>query len=89
MIEIKQPTNMRTAVISAVIFEGLSVKKCDGRAARLAIIDESGNVIEAGEEVAAAAWNVVIDCYKNFLIGQGHLRVYAGPSSSGPGKAAA
>mgnify|MGYP001286600481 CR=1 FL=1 len=63
--------------ISAVSHQGLTVKAKDGRAARLAVIDEEGNVIEAGPAVAREAFNVSIACYKQFLIGQGHLRVFS------------
>ncbi|WP_428827707.1 hypothetical protein ACLIKD_06865 [Azonexus sp. IMCC34842] len=63
------------ADISAVIHQGLRVKTADGKPARLAIIDESGTIIEAGDQVAREAFNVSIASYKNFLIGNGHLRV--------------
>lgn len=65
------------AQISAVIHQGLTVTAKDGRAARLAIIDEDGSVIEAGPAVAREAFNVAIASYKNFLIGEGHLRVFS------------
>lgn len=67
--------------MSAVCFEGLSVETRQGRKAMLAIIDEDGHVIEAGPAVAREAWNVTLACYKNFLAGQGHLRVFSGPPS--------
>lgn len=83
------PSNLQQAVISAVSFEGLTISTSDGRPARLAIIDDHGKVIEAGDDVAAAAWNVSIDCYRRFLIGEGHLRVYSEAPNAGAGKAAA
>jgi len=67
------------AEISAVIHQGLTVTAKDGRAARLAIIDEDGNMIEAGPAVAREAFNVSIASYKNFLKGMGHLRVTSAP----------
>ncbi|MGL6048303.1 MAG: hypothetical protein ACRC02_17840 [Vogesella sp.] len=70
---------LENAVISAVIFEGLQVQTADGRPARLAILDEAGNVIECGHQVAEEAWNVAIASYKNFLAGNGHLRVQTEP----------
>ena len=74
------PTGALTgATISAVCFEGLSAETREGRKALFAIIDEDGKVIEAGPAVAKEAWNVTLACYKNFLVGQGHLRVFAGP----------
>jgi len=74
------PTGLlASAEISAVIHKGLTVKLPDGRTGRLAIIDDAGQVIDASPAVAREAWNVAIASYKNFLIGQGHLRVYSGP----------
>lgn len=64
-----------TAEISAVIHKGLSVRTPDGKAARLAIIDENGQVVDAGDQVAMEAFLVSIASYKNLLKGQGHLRV--------------
>jgi len=37
---------------------------------------------EVGPAVAREAWNVTLACYKNFLVGQGHLRVLSGPPSA-------
>jgi len=76
--EIKIGT-LEHAQLSAVIFEGLQVQTADGRPARLAILDEAGNVIECGDQVAEEAWNVAIASYKNFLRGNGHLRVQTEP----------
>lgn len=70
---------LKTAEISAVIHQGLTVTMPDGRTGRLAIIDEAGQVIDASPNVAKEAWNVAIASYKNLLIGQGHLRVRSGP----------
>ena len=43
------------SVISEVAHEGLTVTTRDGKPARIAIIDEDGNVLEAGEAVAEEA----------------------------------
>ena len=68
-----------TATISAVIHQGLTVQLSDGRQGKLAIVDASGLVVDASPAVAKEAWLVAISSYKNFLIGQGHLRVLSGP----------
>lgn len=70
---------LSTAEISAVVHKGLSVKLPGGRIGRLAIIDEDGQVVDASPAVAREAWNVSIASYKNFMIGQGHLRVFSAP----------
>lgn len=79
MITIPKTDTLQAAEISAVIHQGLTVKTRDGKPARLAIIDEDGNVIESGSAVEREAWNVAIASYMNFQIGQGHLRVRSGP----------
>lgn len=79
MIGVPSTGALTCVIISAVCFEGLSAETREGRKAVFAIIDEDGNVIEAGPAVAKEAWNVTLACYKNFLVGQGHLRVFAVP----------
>ncbi|MCP1289862.1 hypothetical protein NK214_06615 [Chromobacterium sp. S0633] len=71
--------SLEHAQLSAVIFEGLTAKTADGRPARIAIVDDAGNIIEDGTAVAEEVWNVAIASYKNFLIGEGHMRVHTSP----------
>ncbi len=81
---------LQHATISAVVHEGLSVE-ANGKRCRLAIIDDEGNIIEAGDQVAREAFNVSIASYKQLLKGMGHLRVYSAERvkslSSPPGAA--
>lgn len=79
MIGIPETDKLQTATISAVIHEGLTVQTRNGKKARLAIIDEDGNILEAGDTVAQEAWNVSIASFKNFMRGQGHLRIHSTP----------
>lgn len=79
MIGLPETNTLGLAIISAVCFEGLRVQTKEGKPAKLAIIDEDGNVIESGEAVAKEAWNVTLASYKNMMIGQGHLRVFSTP----------
>ncbi len=74
-----QTGTLATAQISARIHSGLAVKLPDGRPGKLAIVDDSGVVVDASPAVAREAWLVSIASYKNFLIGQGHLVVLSGP----------
>lgn len=70
-----QPTGaIPDVVISAVSHEGLSVT-VNGKPAKLAIVDEDGRVIAAGHAVAREAEAVALNCYRQFLKGQGYLRV--------------
>lgn len=61
-------------VISAVSHEGLSVT-VNGKPARLAILADDGQIIAEGIQVAKETEAVALNCYRNFLKGQGYLRV--------------
>ena len=74
-----QPTGaMPGVVISAVAHEGLSVT-VNGQPARLAVVLEDGTVVAAGREVAREAQAVAVNLHREFLKGNGHLRVLSGP----------
>ncbi|MCE2658327.1 MAG: hypothetical protein LW854_08765 [Rubrivivax sp.] len=74
-----QPTGrLPGVVISAVGHEGLSVT-ANGRPARLAVVDENGQVLVAGPEVAQEAEAVAINMYRKIWQHQGHLRVHSKP----------
>ncbi len=64
-------------IISAVTHEGLSVTTADGRRARLAVVDDEGIVVASGAAIERAAFEAAVLAYRNFLQGQGHLRVHA------------
>lgn len=66
-------------VISAVAFEGIRVTDSAGNPASLAVVDSLGRVLASGPEVADAAWQASVLAYRNFLIGEGHLRVLKEP----------
>lgn len=69
-----------SSTISAVSFQGLSIVTPDGNPATLAVVDQNGEVVDAGPSVMRAVWDVAIRSYRNFLIGNGHLRVLAKPT---------
>jgi hypothetical protein len=79
MITINAPAIQST--ISGVSFAGLTITGPDGQPATLAVVDQSGRVLESGPSVAAAAWNVAIRSHEQFLIGMGHLRIMSGPTT--------
>lgn len=64
-------------VIEATAIGGLTVTLPDGRCAKLAIIDDCGNVI-ASEGVTRQAFEASCRAYRNFLQGNGHIRAVAG-----------
>lgn len=72
-------TNGGPCTLSAVSYAGLSAATPDGRPAKLAVVDHEGKIIADGPEVAQAAWEVCVNAYRNFLMGNGHLRVLSGP----------
>lgn len=64
--------------IQSAVHEGLTVT-INGRPGTLAILDEAGTIIATGSNVAQEAEAVAINCYKNMLRGQGHLRILSAP----------
>lgn len=70
---------LQASRISATVSTGFTATTADGKPARLAIIDEQGNVIEAGADVAWAAWRICVEAQENFWEGIGHLEVHTSP----------
>lgn len=70
---------MEHATMTGTLWAGLTVKTRDGRPAKLAIIDDAGNVIESGVSVAREAWNIVLQVHRNYLQDKGHLIVHSTP----------
>ncbi|WP_083218001.1 hypothetical protein [Pseudomonas sp. 37 R 15] len=79
MIGIPTTGTLENGCISANVTSGYQLTTADGRPARLAIIDDQGNIVESGDTVAREAWNVCITVIKNFKIGQGHIVVHRSP----------
>lgn len=77
-------TKLNGAQLSANVSTGFTVRSNSGKKARMAIIDDQGNILAAGEEVAWAAWRVCVEVQENFWEGQGHLVVHAGPPGANP-----
>ena len=71
----EQPTGaIPDVIISSVSHEGLTVT-VNGRPGALAIIDADGHVVASGKAVAREAEAVTLNSYRNFLKGEGYLRV--------------
>jgi hypothetical protein len=56
---------------------GITARTVDGKAARLAILTDDGRVIASGNQVAKEVEAVALNSYRNFLKGQGYLRVHS------------
>jgi len=70
---------LSAAIISGVAHEGFTCTTRDGKRLRMALVDDEGNIIDAGYQVAQEAWNVCVQVQNNFWLGQGHLRVLSKP----------
>lgn len=73
---------LQNAVVQGVAHEGITVHTRDGRRARLAVIDDEGNIIEAGREVERVVFAASREVIYNFWKGQGHMRVFYGAQKS-------
>jgi hypothetical protein len=71
------------ATISATVSTGFKATGPDGIPARIAIVDEQGNILAIGNDVAWAAWRVCVEVQENFWEGQGHLVVHTAPPGQG------
>ena len=65
-------------IIAATAVEGLTVTLPDGRQARLAVVDETGKVIDTDVDINRQAFDASCRAYRKFLKGLGHLRAVAG-----------
>lgn len=70
-------------VICATSHEGLQVL-VNGKPARLAIVDEGGQVLAAGEDVAREAEAVALNNFRNTMMGKGYLRTLGKPIEATP-----
>lgn len=74
-----QPTGaLQGIVICATSHEGLQVL-VNGKPARLAIVDERGQVLAAGAEVAREAEAVALNNFCNTMMGKGYMRTLGKP----------
>lgn len=71
-------------VICATSHEGLQVL-VEGKLARLAIVDESGHVVAAGDDVAREAEAVALNNFRNAMMGKGYLRSIGKPIATASG----
>jgi hypothetical protein len=80
-IDVTTPGHLSTATIGGGAFRGYEVQTADGKPATLAVIDESGHIVESGPQVAEEAWVVAVLAYQRFLEGEGRLRVVSAPGA--------
>lgn len=61
-------------VVSAVAHEA-PVVTVNGKPARLVVVDENGQIVADGPEVAREVRNVSVNSFRQALIGKGHIRI--------------
>lgn len=66
---------MDTVTIRAKIDQGLTLTAQDGRPLTLAVVDESGRVMQCGPAVGKAVFESALSAYDNFWKGCGHMSV--------------
>ena len=70
--------NATAPIIAATAVDGLTVTLPDGRQARLAVVDDTGKIIDTDADINRQAFDASCRAYRNFLQGLGHLRAVAG-----------
>ena len=65
--------------ISARIFEGFQIRGSDGGELELVAMDKNGNIIDRGASFSRAVFGVCVETHRQFLIGEGHLRILSKP----------
>lgn len=74
------------ASLKATVSTGFTASGPEGQPARMAIVDEHGNILAVGDDVAWAAWRVCVEVQENFWEGQGHLVVHTSAPCKGHSK---
>ena len=74
------------ANLKATVSTGFTASGPEGQPARMAIVDDQGNILAVGDDVAWAAWRVCVEVQENFWEGQGHLVVHASAPCQGHNK---
>ncbi|EPH1210944.1 hypothetical protein R2389_000850 [Pseudomonas aeruginosa] len=79
MREMYPNPEMPNAIISANSSSGFVATTRDGKRLRMALVDEEGNIIEAGDPVRWAAWRVCTETLENLWHCEGWLVVHSSP----------
>lgn len=70
---------LKNSIITAKWREGFTVRAADGRAARLAVIDDMGHVLDEGDLLAAELFDMARITERDYLFGRGILKIYSTP----------
>lgn len=64
---------MNGVIVRAKVDEGLAVFDTTGRQLNLAVVDESGRILQTGPDVTKAVFSAAVEAYDNFWKGYGHM----------------
>jgi hypothetical protein len=67
------------AVVTAHAWEGFTIAMPDGRSVTLAVIDDTGRVLESGPVLVNELWLVAIMAYRRFLVGEKAVTACSSP----------
>ena len=70
---------LSNAIISANASSGFIATDRAGKSLRMALVDDQGNIVEAGDDVRWAAWSICTTALHNLWECQGHLVVHSSP----------
>lgn len=70
---------LQNAIISANASSGFIATTRDGKPLRMALVDDDGNIVEAGNDVRWAAWSICSTALHNLWECQGHLVIHSSP----------
>lgn len=70
---------MPNAIISANASSGFVATSRDGKPLRMALVDDEGNIVEAGELVRWAAWHICTEALENLWQCKGWLVIHSSP----------
>lgn len=73
------PDAPQNFTVQGVAHEGITVHTSDGRRARLAVIDDDGNILDVGRAVERAVFIASREVIYNLWKAQGHMRVFFPP----------
>lgn len=75
-----ETNTLSQAVVHGLGWQGIHCTDAKGKPARFAILDESGNILEEGADLAREVCAVAITAYRNFQVGNGHLKIFTSPT---------
>lgn len=70
---------LKRSIVSARAWDRYTFQTKRGLPATLAIVDEEGNVLDSGPEVAREIWDIAILAYRRYLKGEPFRQIVSSP----------